>query len=77
VVFVVRQRLLLRFSGSFTKEEIAKRNAYHNYKTQEVQIEEMSGISVFYKNAAGDVFHTYTTYGRGAEDSSVRTCACI
>jgi len=35
---------------------------------QEVEIEEMPGISVFYKNATGNVFHTYSTYGRGAEE---------
>ena len=29
--------------------------------------EEMPGMSVFYKNAAGTVFHTYSTYGRGAK----------
>jgi len=56
------------YQVSFTKEEIAKGKAYHNYKMQEVEIEEMSGLSVFYKNAAGDVFHTYSTYGRGAEE---------
>jgi predicted dithiol-disulfide oxidoreductase (DUF899 family) len=29
--------------------------------------EEAPGISVFYRNEAGDVFHTYSTYGRGVE----------
>ena len=29
--------------------------------------EEAPGISVFYKDDAGDVFHTYSTYGRGVE----------
>jgi uncharacterized protein DUF899 len=38
------------YQVSFTKEEIAKGNAYHNYKMQKVKIEEMSGMSVFYKN---------------------------
>ena len=56
------------YQVSFTKEEIATGKAYHNYKIQEVEIEEMSGLSVFYKNAAGDVFHTYSTYGRGSEE---------
>jgi predicted dithiol-disulfide oxidoreductase (DUF899 family) len=56
------------YQVSFTKEEIAKGKAFHNYKMQEVEIEEMSGLSVFYKNAAGNVFHTYSTYGRGAEE---------
>jgi hypothetical protein len=36
----------------------------------------MSGFSVFYKNAAGDVFHTYSTYGRGSEEI-VSTYVCL
>ena len=27
----------------------------------------MSGISVFYKDAAGDIFHTYSSYARGSD----------
>ena len=29
--------------------------------------EEAPGVSVFCKNDAGEVFHTYSTYGRGVE----------
>ena len=29
--------------------------------------EELPGISAFYKDDAGNVFHTYSTYGRGVE----------
>jgi predicted dithiol-disulfide oxidoreductase (DUF899 family) len=56
------------YQVSFTKEEIAEGKACYNYKMQEVENEEKSGISVFYKNAASDVFHTYSTYGRGDEE---------
>jgi len=31
-------------------------------------IDEISGISVFYNDEAGDIVHTYSTYGRGAEE---------
>jgi predicted dithiol-disulfide oxidoreductase (DUF899 family) len=65
------------YQVSFTKEEIAKGKAYHNYKIQEIEIEEMFGLSVFYKNVAGDVFHTYSTYGRGSEELVSATCAWI
>jgi predicted dithiol-disulfide oxidoreductase (DUF899 family) len=27
----------------------------------------LPGISAFYRNDAGEVFHTYSTYGRGVE----------
>jgi predicted dithiol-disulfide oxidoreductase (DUF899 family) len=56
------------YQVSFTKEEIATGKAYYNYKMQVVEVEEASGLSVFYKNMAGDVFQTYSTYGRGAEE---------
>jgi predicted dithiol-disulfide oxidoreductase (DUF899 family) len=53
---------------SFTKEEIARGKLYYNYRMTEVSIEELSGNSVFYKDDAGDIFHTYSAYGRGAEE---------
>jgi predicted dithiol-disulfide oxidoreductase (DUF899 family) len=28
----------------------------------------LSGRSVFYKNEAGEIFHTYSAYGRGGEE---------
>jgi predicted dithiol-disulfide oxidoreductase (DUF899 family) len=34
---------------------------------QEFPSEEAPGLSVFYKDAAGGVYHTYSTYGRGLE----------
>ena len=53
------------FGVTFTPEEIAKGEVYYNY-TQRPG-EEMPGISVFYQDNAGEVFHTYSTYGRGVE----------
>ena len=55
------------FYVSFTPEEKAKGHVYYNYATQSFGSEELPGISVFYKNDAGDVFHAYSTYGRGVE----------
>ncbi|MGH8733725.1 MAG: DUF899 domain-containing protein [Burkholderiales bacterium] len=52
---------------SFTPEENAKNEVTYNYGTQPFESEEMPGISVFYKDDAGEVFHTYSTYGRGVE----------
>ena len=53
------------FGVTFTPEEIAAGEVYYNY-TQRPG-EEMPGISVFYQDDAGEVFHTYSTYGRGVE----------
>jgi predicted dithiol-disulfide oxidoreductase (DUF899 family) len=55
------------FGVSFTPEENAQGEVYYNYGMQPFQVEEMPGISVFYKDDAGQVFHTYSTYGRGVE----------
>lgn len=55
------------FGVSFTAEEQAKGEVYYNYGMQPLESEEMPGLSVFYKDEAGDVFHTYSTYGRGVE----------
>jgi predicted dithiol-disulfide oxidoreductase (DUF899 family) len=52
---------------SFTPEEVAKQEMYYNYQTQPFPAEEAPGISVFYRNENGQVFHTYSTYGRGGE----------
>ena len=56
------------FHVSFRPEEIAKGEAYYNFETSKIGIDELSGNSVFYKDVNGDVFHTYSSYGRGGED---------
>lgn len=53
---------------SFTPEEIAKGKVYYNYEIRDFQSEELSGLSVFYKDATGDIFHTYSAYACGAEE---------
>jgi predicted dithiol-disulfide oxidoreductase (DUF899 family) len=55
------------FRVSFTKDEMAQGEVNYNYVMQEFPSEEAPGISVFYKDAGGDVFHTYSSYGRGVE----------
>src|SRR5947207_1830450 len=52
---------------SATEEEQAKGRMYYNYKTDELIGEEMPGLSVFYKDENGNVFHTYSTYARGLD----------
>ena len=56
------------FHVSFRPEEIAKGQAYYNYETRKIGIDELPGCSVFYEDVDGDVFHTYSSYGRGGED---------
>jgi predicted dithiol-disulfide oxidoreductase (DUF899 family) len=52
---------------SFTPDDLAKGKVYYNYQMTEASIEELPGISVFFKDAAGDVFHTYSSYARGGD----------
>ena len=52
---------------SFTKDEMAKGKVNYNYGEREFPSEEAPGLSVFYKNAVGEIFHTYSTYGRGLD----------
>jgi len=55
------------YQVTFTKEEVATGKVDYNYQLSDFVSEEMSGLSVFFKNAAGEIFHTYSTYGRGDE----------
>ena len=52
---------------SFTKDEMAKGDVYYNYEMQKFGSEEAPGVSVFYRDAAGDIFHTYSAYARGLD----------
>ena len=52
---------------SFTKEEMANGKVEYNYETMEFPSEEAPGVSVFYKNERGEIFHTYSSYGRGLD----------
>lgn len=56
------------FHVSFTKEEVAKGEAYYNFGIQPVDIDELPGLSVFYKDDNGDIFHTYSVYGNGTDE---------
>lgn len=55
------------FHVSFTPEELARGEVYYNFGMTAFPAEEAPGISLFYKNDAGEVFHTYSTFGRGVE----------
>jgi predicted dithiol-disulfide oxidoreductase (DUF899 family) len=52
---------------SFTPEEIAAGKAVYNYVPSKSVGEEMPGLSVFYRDPEGAVFHTYSTYARGLD----------
>lgn len=52
---------------SFTPEELSKKKAFYNYNLQDTHSPEREGVSVFYKDTADHVFHTYSAYARGID----------
>jgi predicted dithiol-disulfide oxidoreductase (DUF899 family) len=55
------------FNVSFTPKQIAEGRAFYNYAWSDTEEEESPGISVFYRDAAGTVYHTYSAFSRGQE----------
>ena len=59
------------FHVSFTQDQIAAGRVDYNFGTITVDpryhSEELPGVSVFYKDQEGQVFHTYSTYARGLD----------
>ena len=51
---------------SFTPEDL-QQEIYYNYRRIRSSMTEQPGISVFYKDADGAVYHTYSTYSRGLD----------
>jgi predicted dithiol-disulfide oxidoreductase (DUF899 family) len=54
------------FGVSFSPEQIAAGKVQYNYEPAEFT-DEMPGVSVFYRDEAGAIFHTYSTYARGLD----------
>jgi predicted dithiol-disulfide oxidoreductase (DUF899 family) len=52
---------------SFTPEALAGGEASYNYAPRTTALTELPGISVFYKDAGGTIFHTYSCYARGLD----------
>jgi predicted dithiol-disulfide oxidoreductase (DUF899 family) len=43
----------------------------YNYEMIETSMDELPGNSVFARDDTGNIFHTYSSYGRGAEENLV------
>jgi len=55
------------YGVSFRPEEIAQGKAFYNFSEKPGKDPEREGVSVFYKDSGGQVFHTYSTYARGID----------
>lgn len=55
---------------SFTPEDLAKDKVFYNFSPTAPSDanDELPGLSAFYRNEKGEVFHTYSSYARGAEE---------
>jgi len=56
---------------SFTPEEVQKKEAFYNFTRQDPRSSEREGVSVFYKDAEGRIFLTYSTFARGIDMMNV------
>jgi len=54
------------YQVSAKKEDLAN-DVYYNYSMQKFPSDERPGASVFYKDDAGNIFHTYSSYARGLD----------
>jgi predicted dithiol-disulfide oxidoreductase (DUF899 family) len=52
---------------SFTSDELEKKEGFYNFTIQDPTVSELPGVSVFYKDPSGKIFHTYSAYSRGID----------
>ena len=55
------------FHVSFTPAQERSGRLYYNYGTIKMHIDEREGVSAFYKDGKGDIYHTYSSYARGID----------
>jgi len=60
------------YQVSFTKAELDSGKIFHNFAEMPLPADfaetELPGLSAFYKDETGEVFHTYSSYARGPEE---------
>lgn len=59
------------FHVSFTPEQLASGEVYYNFTTipSERASDELPGLSSFYRDTDGTIYHTYSQYARGGEET--------
>ncbi|MCF3643184.1 DUF899 domain-containing protein [Rhizobium sp. TRM95111] len=57
----------LDYQAACSPEDLAAGKTYYNYEIRPNGVSDMVGVSVFYRSGDGEVFHTYSCYGRGVE----------
>ena len=59
------------YQVSFRPEDLAHGTAVYNYQRYDESMTDKPGFSVFSKDGAGNIFHTYSTYARGLDPMNV------
>ena len=59
------------FNVAFTPEEVKAKRALYNFKVQDPFASEREGLSVFYKDAKGRVYRTYSAFARGIDPINI------
>jgi predicted dithiol-disulfide oxidoreductase (DUF899 family) len=52
---------------SFTTQEVTEKKCDYNYTVQDPGMSEREGLSVFFKDGTGKIFHSYSAYARGLD----------
>jgi predicted dithiol-disulfide oxidoreductase (DUF899 family) len=55
------------YNVSFTPDQVEKKEAFYNFTMQNPRKGEREAVSVFYRDSAGDLYHTYSAYARGID----------
>jgi predicted dithiol-disulfide oxidoreductase (DUF899 family) len=55
------------YHASFRPEELANGEVTYNYRQIKLSNTDHTGISVFYRDADGAIYHTYSCYSRGVD----------
>jgi predicted dithiol-disulfide oxidoreductase (DUF899 family) len=55
------------YQVSQSPAEAGQKQVYYNYEWMEFPPSERPGLSVFFKDASGRIYHTYSTYARGLD----------
>jgi predicted dithiol-disulfide oxidoreductase (DUF899 family) len=55
------------FQVSFRRKDIEDGNARYNYGPLTMNTTDLQGISVFYRDESGQIFHTYSAFARGID----------
>lgn len=55
------------FGASYRQEDLEAGDVFHNFSMQRLRFQEQPGVSVFFRDTDGTLYHTYSAYERGGE----------